>query len=361
MIDLKSFLNDLRNGERGGHDLNESAVCQAIIMPILSNLDWDIYDANQVIPEYSCGEGKIDYCLKAQYNKVFLEAKKANEELMSHQKQLLRYAFEEGANLAVLTNGYSWWFYLPLLGGNWEERRFLSLEIDNNEQSIEFLNEKFKKFLGFNNVKSGNALEDAKTFYNSKENERKIEVTIPKAWEKLLKEKNNELISLVSRKVKELKSLEPTDDQIIDYLISITNAGSGTEIITGNDSSTGEGGSSKTKENIFYCDTGARGGAKATAEFTENYVTIFKGSTMTKGEANAISESGQRTRERLIRNNVVKLENGNYKFIKDYKDNMSPSAAAQIILGRSANGWTEWRTEDGVYLKDARPDLYKSD
>ncbi|NBX51527.1 DUF4357 domain-containing protein, partial [bacterium] len=33
-------------------------------------------------------------------------------------------------------------------------------------------------------------------------------------------------------------------------------------------------------------------------------------------------------------------------------DFSSPSAAAAIVLARSANGWTEWKTKEGSTLKD---------
>ena len=32
----------------------------------------------------------------------------------------------------------------------------------------------------------------------------------------------------------------------------------------------------------------------------------------------------------------------------------SPSAAAILVLGRSANGWTEWKTYEGKLLSDYR-------
>nr|WP_231940523.1 DUF4357 domain-containing protein [Fusobacterium ulcerans] len=40
-------------------------------------------------------------------------------------------------------------------------------------------------------------------------------------------------------------------------------------------------------------------------------------------------------------------------FKENYKMT-SPSAAAALILGRSANGWTEWKTFEGKLLNDYR-------
>lgn len=53
-------------------------------------------------------------------------------------------------------------------------------------------------------------------------------------------------------------------------------------------------------------------------------------------------------RKRLIEDGIIDAQ---YQFVNDYEFS-SPSAAAAIVLGRSANGLTEWRTEDGKKLKE---------
>lgn len=58
-----------------------------------------------------------------------------------------------------------------------------------------------------------------------------------------------------------------------------------------------------------------------------------------------------RLREGLIANGVLVERNGHYEFAQDYPFD-SPSAAAAIIRGRSANGRIEWKTVDGVTLKE---------
>ena len=53
-------------------------------------------------------------------------------------------------------------------------------------------------------------------------------------------------------------------------------------------------------------------------------------------------------RNRLIEDGIVDSQ---FQFVNDYEFS-SPSAAAAVVLGRSANGLTEWRTEDGKKLKE---------
>ena len=56
-------------------------------------------------------------------------------------------------------------------------------------------------------------------------------------------------------------------------------------------------------------------------------------------------------RQELIKNGVMLADNGNYKFAQDYAFN-SPSTAAAVVLGRSANGRIEWKDGQGRTLKE---------
>ena len=56
-------------------------------------------------------------------------------------------------------------------------------------------------------------------------------------------------------------------------------------------------------------------------------------------------------RQELIGNGVLGLQGGLYQFTQDYSFS-SPSTAAAVVLGRSANGRIEWRAADGRTLKE---------
>ena len=56
-------------------------------------------------------------------------------------------------------------------------------------------------------------------------------------------------------------------------------------------------------------------------------------------------------REKLIAEGTLVQKDGFYRFTKDVEFS-SPSAAAAVIEGGSANGLIEWRTEDGRVLKE---------
>ncbi|MET9435494.1 DUF4357 domain-containing protein [Streptomyces sp. NPDC006551] len=64
--------------------------------------------------------------------------------------------------------------------------------------------------------------------------------------------------------------------------------------------------------------------------------------------------SSYRLRERLIAEGVIRETStrpGWLEVVEDVECN-SPSAAGEILLGRSSNGWMEWKTEDGRPLAD---------
>ena len=55
----------------------------------------------------------------------------------------------------------------------------------------------------------------------------------------------------------------------------------------------------------------------------------------------------------MIDKEILTEDEEDYIFNKDYTCS-SPSAAAKLILGRSANGWNEWRTYEGELLDSYR-------
>ena len=56
-------------------------------------------------------------------------------------------------------------------------------------------------------------------------------------------------------------------------------------------------------------------------------------------------------RQELVGNGVLGLQGGLYQFTQDYSFS-SPSTAAAVVLGRSANGRIEWKAADGRTLKE---------
>ena len=56
-------------------------------------------------------------------------------------------------------------------------------------------------------------------------------------------------------------------------------------------------------------------------------------------------------RQEVSGDGVLGLRGGLYQFTQDYSFS-SPSTAAAVVLGRSANGRIEWKAADGRTLKE---------
>jgi hypothetical protein len=200
--------------------VSEAQTSQGIVLPILNNLNWDVFDTSEVTPEYSVSGGRVDFALRIQsINKVFLEIKKTSENLENHQQQLVYYAFQQGVKLAILTNGITWQFYLPLEEGGWEQRRFFT--IDLMEQSIDDAIEKFESLLSRNNIESGNAHQKAKSLYEGRQKNKIIKENLPKAWQKLISEPDEMLVELLNETLEKISGYKADNIQITDFLQSI--------------------------------------------------------------------------------------------------------------------------------------------
>lgn len=104
--------------------------------------------------------------------------------------------------------------------------------------------------------------------------------------------------------------------------------------------------SKKEKQNLFICKGKD---AYAEGEYSEDGMIVFKGAQANLKETATIGEWATNIRTALVEQNVLRIENNVYIFDEDYTFN-SPSAAAAVILGRSANGWTEWKDKNGETL-----------
>mgnify|MGYP005810388861 CR=1 FL=1 len=198
---------------------DEAATKQVIILQILSCLGWDPFSVDEVRPEYSVGSKKVDYALRYNnYNKVFIEVKKVGEDLEKHQEQLLNYSFQEGVKLAILTNGITWWFYLPLHEGSWEQRKFYTVEI--YDQNSEEIVQKFENFLSKENVISGKAIENAENIYKSRQKQSLIKETLPKAWSKVVDGPDEALIELIAETTEKLCGYKPEHTTVEDFITS---------------------------------------------------------------------------------------------------------------------------------------------
>lgn len=213
---LKSFVETLRTHPRL-NAFDEAATKQAIILPLLHKLGWDTCNIDEVTPEFIVENRRVDYSLRLNdTNEVFLEVKKAGEDLERFQEQLLDYSFCQGVELAVLTNGKTWWFYLPTKKGDWKTRKFYTIDII--QQEPQDVVQRFIDLLSRNSIQTGKALQHAESIYKGKQKKKLIEETIPEAWNKIITEPDSLLIDLLSETTEKICGFKPETDETTRFL-----------------------------------------------------------------------------------------------------------------------------------------------
>ena len=77
---------------------------------------------------------------------------------------------------------------------------------------------------------------------------------------------------------------------------------------------------------------------------------VQSGSRAVKVEVPSCHAYVKELRSALVDNGVLKASGDGYAFTQNYIFS-SPSTAAGVVLGRSANGRMEWKAKDGKTLK----------
>lgn len=125
----------------------EEATKNALVMPFLNALGYDVFNPLEVLPEMTCDIGtkkgeKIDYAiLKDGKPVILIECKHWEQDLNLHDNQLLRYFNVSPAKFGVLTNGIVYRFYTDLESPNkMDSRPFLEVNLlDIKDYQIEEL------------------------------------------------------------------------------------------------------------------------------------------------------------------------------------------------------------------------------
>lgn len=98
---------------------------------------------------------------------------------------------------------------------------------------------------------------------------------------------------------------------------------------------------------MYYCKSKD---ADALGEYTEEGFIVNKGSKSNVKETPSIQKSITNFRANLIEKGILKEVNGVYVFQEDFTFS-SPFMAASVVLARTANGWMEWKIQDGEEIK----------
>ena len=197
---------------------DEATTKQGVVLKLLYLAGWNTFDVSEVVPEYTVEYRRVDFALQpGTPNAAFIEVKRPGENLENHQQQLLEYCFQEGVKLAALTNGQTWWLYLPLRQGNWEQRRFLTIDLESQKPAV--VDQRFMKYLSRENVISGQAVTEAENLVRSRQRVEITNKTIIEAWHHIVETPDDILVDLLSETTERICGFK-TDPELVKQFLS---------------------------------------------------------------------------------------------------------------------------------------------
>jgi hypothetical protein len=131
----------------------EEATKNALVMPMINILGYNVFDPTEVIPEFTADHGtkkgeKVDYAIMKDGNPIMLiECKPIGSELsINHASQLFRYFSVSSVKVGILTNGVIYKFFSDLEAANkMDDKPFMELDLLNLKEPLVEELKRFKK------------------------------------------------------------------------------------------------------------------------------------------------------------------------------------------------------------------------
>jgi predicted GIY-YIG superfamily endonuclease len=110
------------------------------------------------------------------------------------------------------------------------------------------------------------------------------------------------------------------------------------------------GQSATQPEEVFFCKVK---GIDGRGIYKPEGFVVLKGSRGKRTNVPTFSDSNKRFRQQLVVDGVMREDGEDVVFVRDHPFT-SPSMAAQALLGRTSNGWVEWKASDGRTLDQVK-------
>ncbi len=218
MDDLIATIVDVRDKLRRGVFSNEDQVSKGVVMRLLQQLGWDVYDPTQVSSEFRIGSRKVDYALRhgPLGSAVLIEVKDVGKATPAGEDQLFDYCFREGVPLAVLTDGRVWNFYWPAGRGSYEHRRFSVIDLVGGAPPA-FVS-RLCRYLAFDVVASGQFEENARSDYTANQKQILAKQQFPPVFESVVSNADPRVVAVFCDEVETRCGVRPDEGDVQNYL-----------------------------------------------------------------------------------------------------------------------------------------------
>ena len=213
------------------------------------------------------------------------------------------------------------------------------------ERKIEESTFRFLRYLSFDNVKEGKAFEFAREDYKDISKKRRVKENIPLAWEKLLEEKDEILIDVISDKVESICGYKASETQIIQYLSSLVEKAVDFRDYKLDSSQKNRSFKKKnitiepTRKNQIIKDYKVHDAHARIKIIGNDCFIILKGSTAIIEDKNSMPNNAKKFKIKLIQDGILvrNSKENLYKFTEDCSCS-SASLATNIVSGTMTNG-----------------------
>lgn len=139
-MELEAKLAELAKTVRDHREVlaTEEAAKNALVMPFIQALGYNVFNPGEVIPEFTCDVGtkkgeKVDYAVCSGGDVILLiECKPSHSDLnINHASQLFRYFSVTETRVAILTNGVIYKFFSDTdMPNRMDQRPFFTLNLE---------------------------------------------------------------------------------------------------------------------------------------------------------------------------------------------------------------------------------------
>ena len=218
MDDLVAAIVDVSDRLRRGVFSNEDQVSKGVVMRLLQQLGWDVYDPTRVSSEFAIGSKKVDYALRHGPfgSAVLIEVKDVGKATSKGEDQLFDYCRGEGVPVAVLTDGRVWNFYWTAGRRSYEQRRFAVVNLVEGEPTASA--SQLLRYLAFDAVASGRFEEDAQEDHKANQERIVAKQQLPAAFRSLIADSDPRVVALFADEVESRCGKRPVEQDIRSFL-----------------------------------------------------------------------------------------------------------------------------------------------
>lgn len=221
---MREELLDIRQKLSHNKFENEEQVRFSLVSRILQNLEWDIFNPEEVKTEHKASPSedstKVDLALflNPYSPAIFIEVKtpgKVETDLERTEIQLRDYNKNFSAQFCLITDGDNWRFYFPQTDGRFKDKCFKKISILGDDP--ETIEKTFQTFLGKTPIKNGSAKDEAEKYVRLSRKQKVMEDSYYRA-KKLTEEDPYPSLPEALVKVIEEQGIDITEGEVKNFL-----------------------------------------------------------------------------------------------------------------------------------------------